>query len=188
MKVMAVLLAAGSGSRFVGPVHKLRAELRGRPLFAHALETLAALEVDERVVVWGSEPLEDLVERAGVEVTLLENPRHAEGQATSLACAVDHARANEFDALVIGLADQPFVDAATWEAVIAAEGMVVTAVYGGRRRPPVKINSSLFSALPRTGDEGARALMRSRPELVTEVNCHSNPVDIDTNEALESWN
>ncbi len=157
-------------------------------MISHALDTLAELDVDERVVVWGSEPFDDLVALAGGDVTLLENPDHMDGQATSLTRAVDHASSQGFDAIVVGLADQPFVGLEAWEAVIAADGPLVTAVYDGRRSPPVKIAADLFALLPRTGDEGARALMRSRPELVTEVNCDSNPADIDTNEALESWN
>ena len=51
--VLAVLLAAGAGTRFDGDEHKLRAQLRGRPVIAHALDALQASGL-EAVVVTGA--------------------------------------------------------------------------------------------------------------------------------------
>ena len=120
--------------------------------------------------------------------TLLYNRDYGEGQAASLRVAVDHAISQCHESIVVGLADQPFIEVSAWVAVRDTSGVLVTATYSGQRLPPVKIHESLFAELPQSGDVGAKALMIGRPELVTEVTCGSNPADIDTNEDLERWN
>ena len=184
-RVAAVVLAAGGGSRFAGPTHKLLARLRGRAVAAWAIEAACGAGMAETIVVTGPVDLGDAVPEG---VTVLVNPDWAAGQAGSLQVALRHAEAAGYDAVVVGLADQPFVPSATWRAVADAPGALVSAVLEGERRPPVRIPRELWPLLPTTGDEGARALMRGRPDLVSEIACPGQPSDIDTVEDLETWN
>lgn len=177
-----MVLAAGGASRFAGADHKLLTPFRGRPLASWAVEAALAAGFEEVVVVTGAV---DLDLPAGV--TELRNDEWADGMATSLQRAVAHARERAHDAIVVGLGDQPLVPAAAWAAVAAADAPVVTATFGGERRPPVRLAAAVWPLLPAAGDEGARAVMRSRPDLVVEVACDGQPADIDTAEDLARW-
>ena len=183
MSTAGVLLAAGSGSRFAGSEHKLLISVRGRPLYRWALEHALAAGLDELIVVTGAAVLD-----LPPSVTVAANERWAEGQAGSVQVGLAAAEAGGHEAAVIGLADQPGVPTEAWRRVAAAEVPIAVAVYAGKRANPVRLHREVWRLLPTEGDEGARTLMRLRPELVTEVPCPGDPADIDTVEDLTTWN
>lgn len=182
--IAAVILAAGEGRRFHGKTHKLRAMVRGKPLVRWAVDHALEAGLDETVVVAGAV---DLIDVVPTSVTLIHNEAWEQGQALSLQVAVTYAHHMGHEAVVVGLGDMPAVPASAWRAVAEAEGVVVTAELGGRRSPPVKLASSIWPLLPLSGDEGARGLIRQRPDLVVQVSCEGEPTDIDTVEALARW-
>jgi CTP:molybdopterin cytidylyltransferase MocA len=188
--VLAVVLAAGSSSRFEGG-SKLVASWRGRAVLAHALDAVLASAWDATAVVVGADPdVRALVAAHRPAVEVLVNHRPDGGLASSLAVAVGHARVAGFDAVVVGLGDQPQLSPAAWRAVaetVTEDRPIVFATYGGRRGHPVALAARVWSDLPETGEAGARALARLRPDLVGEVPCPGNPVDIDTTEDLSRW-
>ncbi len=189
---LVVLLAAGAGSRFAGPVHKLLADPgTGVTVAGAALDHAIAAGVGDVVVITGAADLTDIVaSRAATDgnlVRLVHNERWADGQSTSLQTAIDEARRCDASAVVVGLADQPFVDPEAWRRVAAGTAPISVATYHGRRRNPVRLHRSVWAALPTEGDEGARSLLRMRPGLVEEIPCPGSPEDIDTLEDLESW-
>lgn len=183
--MVAVLLAAGGGSRFDGASHKLLAPIGGRPLVARAVDAALVSTIGEVVVVEGAVDLSPVLPEGVVRV---RNQHWHDGIATSLAAGLSYARRRGAGAVVVGLGDQPAVPPGAWRAVASCTATpVAVATYAGRRGHPVRLAAAIWDLLPTRGDEGARGLLRARPDLVTEVACAGDPVDVDTREDLRRW-
>ena len=79
MTTAGVVLAAGSGSRYSGAGHKLRAELGGRRVIDWTIDAVRGAGLDEVVVIVGADALEDALPAA---VTVVPNAEWAAGHAT----------------------------------------------------------------------------------------------------------
>ena len=182
--MLGVLLGAGSGSRFAGGTHKLLTPYRGRPLVVHALEAMLGAGFEHNLIVTGAVDLAGVIPGDSRGLGVLSNPRWSEGQAGSLRVATRWAAEHGFDALVVGLGDQPGIPASAWRAVGAVRSPIVVAEYRVPGRNPVKLSREVWDLLPERGDFGARHLIRQRPDLVARVPCEGHPFDIDTVEDL----
>jgi molybdenum cofactor cytidylyltransferase len=180
---VAVVLAAGAGTRFTGDGHKLDARVGDHTVLEHAVESAIAAGIGPVVVVTADQITTPLPS----SVVHVINDRWAEGQMTSLRAGIAAARNLGAAAVVVGLGDQPFVRVDAWRAVAATDAPIAVATYNGRRGHPVRLAEQTWPLLPDAGDEGARSLMRLRPDLVTEVPCEGSPIDIDTVEDLRQW-
>lgn len=182
---VAVVLAAGAGTRYGGPTPKLLAPLPdGTTVLGRAVGSALAAAIGPVVVVTGAIALTGLP--AGVR--LVANPAWAEGQATSLRAAVRWAREAGADAVVVGLGDQPGLHPEAWRAVAAATATpLAVATYAGRRAHPVRLGAAVWDRLPTAGDIGAREVLRAHVPEVVEVPCPGDPTDIDTTADLAAW-
>jgi CTP:molybdopterin cytidylyltransferase MocA len=180
-----VVLAAGGGSRYEGATHKLLAPFGGETVIRCSVR--AALDSGAGPVLVVSGSVDDLG-LGDLDVTVRHNERWGDGQATSVQIGIAHATELGADAVVVGLGDQPLVGPDAWRLVAGAgAGPIVTASFGGERRPPVRIDRPAWPLLPTSGDEGARATMREHQDLVTAVEVPGTPVDIDTADDLVRW-
>ncbi|NBU17413.1 MAG: hypothetical protein EBS48_10495 [Actinobacteria bacterium] len=104
---MHVLLAAGAGERFSGPVHKLLAPIRGVPVLTLSVRAMVEAAGQDCAVVLGADISAELLE-ALEGCTTVVNPQWRTGQRSSVLCAVGHARAHGAAQVVIGpLAQRP---------------------------------------------------------------------------------
>jgi molybdenum cofactor cytidylyltransferase/nicotine blue oxidoreductase len=139
----------------------------------------------------GCDPVLAVV-RDGVKVPgarVVVNPDPDRGMRSSLDLAVDAA--GDADALAVLLVDVPGVTVHAARAVLASwtPGRISVGSYGGRRgHPTVAAPDAWRAALTLAGpDEGARAMLASRPHLVDEVEVAGDPSDLDTPEDLIRW-
>jgi CTP:molybdopterin cytidylyltransferase MocA len=189
--VAGVLLAAGEGSRFGQP--KALVELNGQTLAERGVGLLRAGGADPILVVTGAVPLE-----LGGTLTV-DNPQWRTGMGSSLRAAlqalseagrgpeIGPEMGTDIGAVVVALADQPLVGAEAVARLIAAYrggASVAVAAYDGQPRNPVLLAREHWPEViaTATGDQGARTFLRTRPELVTLVECGDTgrPDDIDT--------
>jgi nicotine blue oxidoreductase len=189
-----VLLAAGEGSRFGRP--KALVVLDGQTLAERGVTMLRAGGADPVLLVTGAAPVELAPER---QVRTVHNGEWRTGMGSSLRAALRALAppdapdpAPEVGAVVVALADQPLVGAEAVARLIAAYragASVAVAAYGGQPRNPVLLAREHWPEViaAATGDQGARAFLRARPELVTLVECGDTgrPDDIDTPADLE---
>ncbi len=200
-RVAGVLLAAGEGSRFGQP--KALVELEGQTLAERGVDLLRAGGTDPILVVTGAVR----VELSGIRTIYNEHWRTGMGSSLraalrALAAPVPAAAADvdadpdadvgadpdaDVGAVVVALADQPLVGAAAVARLIAAYrggASVAVAAYQGKPRNPVLLAREHWPEVTETaaGDQGARAFLRARPDLVTLIECGDtgSPDDIDT--------
>jgi FkbM family methyltransferase len=183
--VVAVVLAAGEGSRFGGG--KLLATLDGRPVLQHVLDRLAAAGVTDAVVVLGNnaQAVEGAIDWRRERRVRNDDP--GRGLSSSLRLGIEALDATAPGALIV-LGDQPMVSVAAIRAVLDAppepSRPIVVPVYSDDDgRNPVLVERAAFPLIAETtGDRGLGPLIEAHPELVREVQVDvpgGNP-DIDT--------
>ncbi len=191
-RIAAIVLAAGRSTRMGGP-NKLLAEINGRQLVRIAAEEALASQARPVIVVTGHQ--RERVETAlkGLDVMLAHNGDFAEGLSTSLKVGVAALPA-DVDGAIVCLGDMPQVNAQLIDRLFAAfdpekGALVVVPTIDGKRGNPVVWSRRFFPELAALdGDVGARHLIASYPEAVTEVQLASNAalIDVDTPDALKA--
>ena len=148
--IAAVVLAAGTSSRMGH--NKMLLELGGEPLVRRAVRAAIAARLDPVIVVLGHEA--DRVEAAleGLPCVRVLNPSFGDGVRTSLQAGVARAIESPASALVVVLADMPFVTPQMIETVVARHrdtgAPLVVSCYGGDvDAPPMLYQRALFPEL-----------------------------------------
>ena len=186
-----IVLAAGTGSRFVAPGHKLTQRLGSSSVLGSTLRHAIASHLP--VVVVTTEALADVAKRhvASRDVIVLPEasapgPQPPLGMGYSIAAGVS-ARPDASGWLVLP-GDMPMIQTSTMLAVAAAleHHPVAYAQHRGRRGHPVGFAAELYSELATlTGDEGARRLVARYPAHGVDVDDAGTLIDVDTEADLE---
>jgi molybdenum cofactor cytidylyltransferase len=193
--VAGIVLAAGGSTRLGRPKQLL--DLGGRPLLRRTLDRALASSLDPVLVVLGHRAAEIASALGDHEARIVVNPGYAAGQATSVVAGIAALPANVAAAMLL-LGDQPGVTPGVIDAVTAAwradPAPLAAPVYGGSLGNPILFRRDLFPDLLRlTGDQGARAIVRARADVVLRVPVPLNapPPDVDTEgdyaALLASW-
>jgi molybdenum cofactor cytidylyltransferase len=190
MNVTAIVLAAGTSSRMGQPKQLLSYE--GKSLVRRAVEAAVHSKARQTIVVTGAASEQVDAELTGLAVMLVHNPEYADGMSTSLRAGLRAVRP-EVDAVVVLLADQPFVTSAIIDALIdlyeQAGAKIVRPRYGDQPGNPVLWDRSLFDELvAQTGDQGGRVLLQKYASEIAwlEFPDLGQQTDVDTREEYAS--
>lgn len=170
MNVAAILLAAGSATRF-GSDKLLHPLPHGVPIAIQAARQLREVFGDGVVAVIrpAAQELAGLLRAEACELVVCENA--AEGMGASLACAV--RAAGGADAFVIALADMPFIRASSIAAVrdaLAVGAPLAAPFFRARRGHPVGIAGRFRAELAGLrGDEGAKKLLAGHAQELVKL-------------------
>lgn len=169
MKIVGLLLAAGSATRF-GSDKLLHPLPHGVAIAVQAARHLRVV-MDRVVAAMRAEAgeLSKLLRAEGCEIVVCENA--SEGMGASLACAVRAAGAA--DAYLIALADMPFVRptsiAAVRDALLSGSALVAP-YFRGYRGHPVGISAKFRLELEQLkGDQGAKKLVANHASELVKI-------------------
>lgn len=187
----AIVLAAGSGSRFGG--RKLLAPWGAGVLLQGALAAAHAAPVRAVTVVTGADA-EDVAAVVGAfdpTIRLVHAPDHAEGMGASLRAGIASLPADTAGAFIF-LGDMPRVPHAVLPRLaeaLATGAPAAAPVFDGRRGNPVLIGRGLFPRLlALSGDTGARAVLQGLGDRLAVIEAPDDGVlfDVDAPDQLRT--
>lgn len=182
-----VVPAAGRGSRFGGPSHKLEQPFGNSTVLGSTVRH--AIQTQLPVVVITTEALAPLVrsQLATRDICVLSDTDAARGMGATIASGV--AERSGAPGWLVLPGDMPLVRPDTLLAVAGAleQHAVVYAQHRGRRGHPVAFSAELYSELIQlSGDEGARRVMLRYPAHGQDVDDAGVLLDVDTHDDLET--
>ena len=179
-QVAIVVLAAGNARRF--GADKLMADLDAAPLGVRAAVALAGIDAAAHFAVCQpGAAISPYYADLGYKV--IDNPNADLGLSASLHLAVGAVAKSGADALLIALADTPFIVAAHIDALIAAcDDDIIASADGDQSMPPAIFPSATWPLLLATkGDAGARIILSQARYLAAPI---GSLRDIDTPDDL----
>ncbi len=179
LPIATLVLAAGSSSRLGRPKQLL--PYAGVTLLRHAVLTALEAALGPVIVVLGCHEAECRAALGGLVVQALSNDRWPEGMGSSLACGMQAVHEAEHRAVLVMLCDQPRVTSGDLRTLAAhlADATMVASSYRDTLGPPALFAATHFARLRALqGAQGARALFRDQPDLIT-VPCDHAAFDVD---------
>lgn len=180
----AIILAAGESRRLGQPKQNL--VFRNKTLLQHAIDAALGSGCKPVIVVLGANS--GLIELAANEdIKPVYNSGWNEGMASSIRAGIKALENYEADNVLIMLCDQPFADAKLISAMQTRQQetgkAIVACSYGNTIGVPALLSKSLFpELLLLKGNEGAKHILKDRPQELTIVSFDIGAIDIDTAE------
>ncbi len=182
-----IVLAAGSASRMNEPKQMLYFE--GKTLLRRAVETAIETNCSSVVVVLGANFEKTSAEIANLSANVCFNRDFQKGLSSSLKIGL--AKLLEInpnvEALIVSLADQPFVTANHFHQFVTkfenTNNPIVAAKYNDTIGVPALFGKEMFDELTTiSGDKGAKMMIEKHRNTLETINLPEAAFDVDTKE------
>ena len=189
MSVAAIVLAAGSSSRY-GGANKLLLPFGDELVVQRAVRTVREAGIERIVVVTGHQSQVVIAALANMSCEFVHNPRHAQGEMiSSIQVGLRHLVDSDMRAALIVLGDQPLLPAWIIRRLIEAFehgcGEIVAPRFGAQRGHPVLISRKHWDEALRLPDGAPmRTLLFMHPNDLAQIVVNTDAVlrDVDTPE------
>lgn len=182
-RVAAIVLAAGRSSRFGRD--KLSASLKGRPVLQHVLDALAVVDIDDPVVIVGT----DEQHATAIDWRAARRIRNAEpdrglSHSLQLGWSAVMATSPPPGVVLVTLGDQPATDPTTIRRLLAEpldpDRPILSARHADGSRNPVRLEPAAADLVAEaTRDRGLGPLMDLHPDRVRELPVSGMNPDVD---------
>jgi molybdenum cofactor cytidylyltransferase len=189
-RVGAIILAAGKSTRMGEPKQLLR--LGQSTVLERTLENIRGAGLDEIVLVLGSsaETIRQHLPASAFEaLKIVVNEGYDQGMASSLreGLSVVHP---QIDAVLIVLADQPFIRPETFGQIVdqyrRSGAQIVIPTHKGSRGNPVLLDRSVFpETMALSGDIGCRAIFGNHLDGIVKVEVEDNGILLDIDDKAD---
>lgn len=192
IKAGLIILCAGESARMGKPKQMLR--FKGETLLRRAAKTAAASSVCRPVVaVLGARA--EMLERElrGLELEIVFNENWKQGMSSSISAGLKRLleKAEDLQAVVITVCDQPYVSAQIIDELIEkyrqTNALIAASRYAETLGVPALFDKKLFTELANLTERGgAKALIKKYREQSASIDFPAGSVDIDTPEDYSS--
>ncbi|WP_281543251.1 nucleotidyltransferase family protein [Maribacter aestuarii] len=196
LKIAILIMAAGESRRMNGIKQLL--PWKGTSLLNHTINVLKGVQKESIFVVLGaySEEIRKAIDFRVEEVTILENLDWRNGLGSSIAYGIRHVLnlKNNFDGVLICLADQPLLHSDYYKKMIMEFGSGINPIVASRYKDKIGV-PALFARqiaselMELKEDHGAKHILSKYEARTTIVHPKELIKDIDTTEEyLEIYN
>ena len=193
MKITGIYLAAGNSVRM--GMNKLTLKLGNKEMGRWSLERAVDSNLDEIIIIAQNRSVIDLSGLCTKNVNTIEMTECGEGQSHSLKTGINQAYSLHSDAVVILLADQPFITTDMINQLIEVYKKNPTTSFVASSfqyivQPPILIADHLFSKiLDLKGDQGAKQVLKEQMEQGILVPFYDEQlfIDIDYKDEYLFW-
>lgn len=189
-KIAQLILAAGASTRMGEPKQLL--PWKDTTLIGNAIRQSVALKNVSTFVVLGA--YYELIQKEinHLPITVLNNMNWKLGMGTSIQLGVRAIldKDSSFDAVLISLIDQPLIQTADYQGLIAdflkSSKSIIASDLGNRIGVPAIFSKSIFKELMTLKEDfGARYIIQKNKEQVKTIPLTDQGIDIDTKQQYQ---